>query len=375
MTTMKTIYKNATVCIDGKANKTDFCVNQSKFDFDYRNAENIIDLTDCIVLPALLDIHTHGANGYDFNTVDETDLPKILEYYYSNGVGGILATIMTDDCQIIIRQLKIISKAAEKYDIIKGIHLEGPFLSHDYKGAMNEKYLLPPSIELFDKFQQAANGKIKLVTLSPELDRSEKLTQYLTKIGVTVSLGHSGASYTETMRCVQSGAKSFTHTFNAMKPIFHRDPSIAVAALTSDSYTEAITDGKHISPEIVKLIFKTKDFDKFICVTDSMMATGLPDGEYTLAGSPVTVNNGDAFLTGTQSRAGSVLGAFCGLKNFAEYIDSDIFAASVCYSLTPSKLLGIDNQYGSIAQNKYADFTVVKNGKPIMTFIKGNRVF
>jgi len=372
---MKTIYKNATVCFDGKAVKTDFCVNQGKFDFDTANVENSVGLDDCIVLPALLDIHTHGANRYDFNTVDEANLPKILEYYYLNGVGGILATVMTDDLQVIVKQLKIISKAAEKYDIIKGIHLEGPFLSHEYKGAMNEKYLLPPSIELFDKFQQAANGKIKLITLSPELDGSEKLTEYLTNNGVTVSLGHSGASYAETMRCVKKGARSFTHTFNAMKPIFHRDPSIAVAALTSDCFAEAITDGKHISPEIVKLIFETKGFDKFICVTDSMMATGLPDGEYSLAGSPVTVSNGDAFLSGTQSRAGSVLGAFSGLKNFAEYIDCDIFAASVCFSQTPAKLLGIDNEYGSIAQNKSADFTVIKNGKLAMTFIKGNRVF
>lgn len=375
MIVMKTLYLNATVCMDGKAVKTDFCVNQGKFDFNTANIENTVELDDCIVLPALLDIHTHGANGYDFNTVNEINLPKILAYYYSNGVGGILATVMTDDWQIIVRQLKIISKAAEKYDIIKGIHLEGPFLSHEFKGAMNEKYLLPPSIELFEKFQQAANGKIKLVTLSPELDGSEKLTQYLTGSGVAVSLGHSGASYAETMRCVEKGAKSFTHTFNAMKPIFHRDPSITVAALTSDCFAEAITDGKHISPEIVKLLFKTKGFDKFICVTDSMMATGLPDGEYTLAGSPVTVSCGDAILTGTHSRAGSVLGAFDGLKNFANFIDSDIFAASVCFSLTPAKLLGIDNKYGSIAQNKSADFTVIKNGKPVMTFIKGNRVF
>jgi len=372
---MKILYKNAIVTLNGKAIPTDFCVDNGKFDFDLKNAERVVDLANCTVLPALIDIHTHGANGFDFNTANEADLPKIFDFYYANGVGGILATVMTDKIENITKQLQIISKAMSKYDIIQGIHLEGPFLSREYKGAMDEKYLLPPSVELFKKFQNAASGKIKIVTLSPELSGAEKLTKYLVENGVVVSLGHSGANYAETMNCINNGAKSFTHTFNAMKSISHRDPSIAVAALVSDSYAEAIVDGKHISPEMVKLLFKNKGFDKFICVTDSIMAAGLPEGDYTLAGSAVTVVNGEAFLTGTRTRAGSVLGAFCGLKNFANFIDADICQASVCFSLTPSKLLGIDSEYGSIEQNKYADFTVIKNGNPIMTLIKGNQVF
>lgn len=212
-----------------------------------------------------------------------------------------MATVMTDKDEIIKRQLATVAEVAKKFPIIKGIHLEGPFLSAEYKGAMPLSLLQIPSAEKFDEYQKCAGGLIKLITIAPELPHAAEVIKHIAKTGVAVSLGHSGASFTETMTAIKCGAKSFTHLFNAMRPIHHHTPSIIVAGLYSDNYCETIVDGKHLNCDIVRTIAKIKG-DKMIAITDSLMCAGLPNGEYRLAGTPIEVVDGDCWIKGTNTR-------------------------------------------------------------------------
>lgn len=371
---MKTIFKNGNVAIDGIMTTTDFCVDNEKFDFSLDNADNVIDLDGAVVLPSIFDIHTHGANGYDFNTADESGIAKIIEFYRKNGVGGFLATVMTDSMENMLRQLALIASLMKKYPIIVGIHLEGPFLSREYKGAMNEKYLLTPSVEVFDKLFAAAQGNVRLITVSPELIGADMLTAHASALGVTVSLGHSGANSADVNRCINCGANGFTHTFNAMIPFDHHKPNISLSAMVSGCYAEAIVDGKHLAPDVVKLLLKVKG-DKLCLITDSIMATGLNDGYYSLGGSPVAVLGGEAFLKGTEVRAGSTLSAFDGLRNFAKFCGLDLAAAIRNFSIIPYRYLGLDGNYGSITGGKLADFFVISRGEILSVYERGTKVY
>ena len=381
---MKTLYLNADVLLNEKIEKLNFYVSDGKF-YHVTNGQNTcaaepsacgtVDLSGCTVLPALFDIHTHGANGFDFNTADADGMGKILTHYYENGVGSALATVMTDSRENTLRRLSLIAEFAKNHPVIKGVHLEGPFLSQAYKGAMDARYLLPPDIGLFEKYQKAAGGLIKLITIAPELESAAEFTKYVAKNGGAVSLGHSAATYAQTLVCLDAGANSFTHTFNAMKPVDHHSPSIALAALLSDAYAEAVCDGHHLAPEIVRLLLKTKTKNRLVCVTDSTMAAGLADGEFSLSGAPVTVKNGEVFLTGTGTRAGSALSAFDGLNNYMNFTGEKISDAILPFTLTPASLLGLQEKTGSLAEGKSADFFAVKNGKVAATFIGGENVY
>lgn len=407
---MKTLFENAVVLTGGKLIKKDFYVEDGKFRFERTRAltredydknssgalgehENkdvsacgrpgfhtsphgkTFDLSGYIVLPAIIDVHTHGAAGYDFNTADAGGMDVIINHYRLNGVGSALATVMTDSRENLLRRLSLIADFAKNRPDLKGIHLEGPFLARAYKGAMNEKFLLPPDRGFFDEMQQAAGGLVKIVTISPELPGAAEFTKHAVSGGVVVSLGHSGATYAQAMACVDAGAKSFTHTFNAMAPLDHHRPSVALAALLADCYAEAICDGKHLAPEFIRLLLKAKTNGRLVCVTDSTMAAGLNDGEYSLSGLPVSVKNGEVFLTGTATRAGSALSAFDGIKNYMAFTGKSLPDAMPPFTLTPAKLLGLDKTLGSIDEGKQADFIAVKEGKVAATFINGEKVF
>lgn len=332
------------------------------------------DYSNYLLIPGFFDIHTHGANGYDFNsakTLEEMQI--ILDFYISHGLTSVLPTLLTDTDEVYFNKLEMIYELSKTNPIIKGIHIEGPFLSKEYKGAQPESCLKPLDINLFNKYQEKAHGLIKYITISPELDNVETFVKELVNQGVVVSLGHSGATFDEATKAVNSGSTSFTHVMNAMAPIHQHKPSILAAAWYYDNcYNEVIMDGIHVHKEMVKLMYKIKGEDKIIGISDSLMAAGLPDGNYFIGFTPIYVKNHDCKIVGSDVRAGSCLNAFDGFKNAKEFLDINDYLASKIWSLNPSRLLKMDDKIGSIEKGKNADFIVLnKNYEIEETYING----
>ena len=330
-----------------------------------------------IMIPGFIDEHTHGADGYDFSTCKSfEEMEKILAFYIKRGVTSVLPTLLTERDEVIYKQLELIYKTSLKNPIIKGVHLEGPFLCKEYKGAQLESCLQKPTIEKSKIFIEKSHGLFKLMTIAPENEGSEETIKFLTENGVKVTLGHSAATFDDCTRALKSGASCMTHMFNAMKGIHQHFPSIASAGLYYDDfYTEVILDGIHVNREMVEFIRKIKGNDKVIGITDSLMAAGLPDGNYFIGETPITVKNHDCTITETGVRAGSTLDmkrAFDNVKSFCN-ID-DLTASRIC-SLNSAKMLGIDDEVGSIKEGKNADFLILNDKYEIEeVYINGEKV-
>lgn len=355
------LYKNGLALIGGKLTKNDIVANHGKIieiapEIVADEQTEVVDCTGKYILPALVDIHTHGANGYDFNTADLDGMKKIMEFYVSHGVGTVFPTVMTDSDEVICCQVELICKLAQNYPEVKGINLEGPFLSPQKCGAMPPQYLQKPSVDKFMQYQKAANGFIKLVTVAPELPDAVAFISEVADSGVVVSLGHSTATAEEVNRALDAGAKSFTHFGNAMSQMDRLNLNMVGSAMASDAFAEVIVDGKHVNREVVKLLVKTKGASKVIGITDSIMATGLADGNYTLGATDVVVTGGDAFVKGTTTRAGSTLDAYTGLANTVAFCGLSLVEALSIWTINPAKLVGLDSRIGTIEIGKDADF-------------------
>lgn len=336
----------------------------------------IFDATGKKLLPGFFDEHTHGCMGADFNLVTSSDeIVAAVAHYNAWGVTSVLPTVMTDSIDVMCKQLALCAKAKEKCDTIRGIHLEGPFLAAEYKGAMPLEFLHKPNYDLFMRLQEAARDNIRLITLSPELEGSAEFTRQLVRDGVRVSLGHSGASYEQTIACIEAGASSTTHTMNAMKLLHMHDPAILTAVLENDIYCEMISDGFHLHPPIVRLLLKTKGADKIIAITDSIMAAGFPDGDYKLGVNNVRVVNGDAKIAETGVRAGSTLTMAKALKNILQFTNLPLETVSKLLSANAPKMLGLYDDTGSIEIGKRADFVLLDSDNNVAaTFVKGKLV-
>ena len=357
------LYKNGHALIDGRLVKTDIVANHGRIieispDIVPDEQTEVVDCTHRYVLPALVDIHTHGANGYDFNTADLNGMKRIMEFYVSHGVGTVFPTVMTDSDEVICRQLALIAELSKDYPEIKGIHLEGPFLSKEYCGAMPAEYLQKPSMDKFLTYQKAAEGKIKLITVSPELPDAIAFISELNDSKVVVSLGHSGADGETVSKALKAGAKSFTHFGNAMSQLDRRDLNMVGSALLSDAYCEVICDGKHVDRDVLRLLVKTKGINKVVGVTDSMMAAGMPDGFYSLSNQSVQVVDGNVMLAGTNVRAGSTLDAYQGLANVVTFTGLPLNEAIKLWTVNPAKLVGLSDRIGTIEVGKDADFII-----------------
>ena len=290
----------------------------------------------------LIDIHTHGGGGFDFNSARHEEIGRILDFYKANGVSGVLATIMTDEPAVMLRQLRRIAKVAAERKEILGVHLEGPFLSSEKAGVMPKEFLRAPNLRFFDECQEAAGGIIKMITVAPELYGGIAFIKEMTKRKIVVSLGHSNADYATAMEGVKAGASCFTHLFNAMRPLSHRETGIVGAALLSNCYVEIICDGVHLSPETVRLISKIKDKEKIILVTDSVAGAGMGDGEFAIGNQNIILKNGRITLCGSDTLAGSALTAAQAVKNFAEFTGHSESDAQNCMTKNPKKLLNIN---------------------------------
>jgi len=305
--------------------------------------------------PAFLDIHIHGAAGHDVMEGTRKSLNQIGTFLATKGVAHYLATTVTAPIDTTLRSLEGIANAIEaavhnpEHAQPVGIHLEGPFISHAKRGVHPPADIQPPSIPLFDKFQQAARGHIRLMTIAPETPGALDLIRHAAQSGVRISLGHSDATAAETRAAIAAGAVSATHTFNAMRNLAHREPGISGVVLDArDLYAELICDGIHVAPEFVRLWLRSKGEDRAILVTDGISATGMTDGNYRLGELEVTVSNGRCLLSsdlaaGKQTLAGSVLTMDRAVANLQAFTGATLATAVRLASRNPARMLGLDS--------------------------------
>jgi N-acetylglucosamine-6-phosphate deacetylase len=344
--------------------------------------------SDKILTPTFLDIHIHGAAGHDVMHASPSDLSTVQKFLATKGTSHYLPTTVTASIDDTLRALEALASAIERETPPDeatpiGIHLEGPFLSHAKRGVHPTELLQRPSVPLFERFQQAARGNIKLLTIAPELPWSDELIGHATVAGVRISLGHTNATLAETREGVQgilSGHPAFdrlsaTHTFNAMRPLDHREPGILGFVLDQPIFAELICDGIHVAPELVRLWLKLKQ-EKAILVTDAISATGMPDGPCELAGLPVTVANGRASLTGSpQTLAGSVLTLDRAVANLQTFTGCPLEEAVRCASSHPAALLGLADTIASLRTGQPASFNRYSaDGRLEATYLFGRRL-
>ena len=334
-----------------------------------------------ILTPTFLDIHTHGAAGEDVMQASPAGLATMQRFLASKGTSHYLPTTVTAPIDETLATLDRLAQAIEQPTPANeatplGIHLEGPFLSHAKRGVHQAHLLQPPSIPLFDRFQQAARGHIRLLTLAPEANGALDLIAHATQQGVRVSLGHSNATAAQTLAAIAAGATSATHTFNAMRPLDHREPGILGTVLdTSALYAELICDGIHVAPPLVRLWLRSKQ-SQAILVTDSISATGMPDGPYTLAGEQVTVANHRCTLTQhPETLAGSVLTLDQAVTNLIHFTGCDLAQAVRCASAHPATLLGLSTTIASLREGQPASFNqYTHQGHLEATYLHGQRL-
>ena len=344
-------------------------------------AENVpaesVDMGGAYLLPGLIDIHTHGCFGVDVNAADREGYEKISRFAASQGTAGFLCSILTDTVEQTERCIRIAVDAIERPlpgARLLGIHLEGPFLSPQFKGAMPEHLLRQGDAGLFRRYQELARGHVLYMTAAPEVPGVLPMIREIAD-EVTIAIGHSAATYDEACAAIQAGAKAATHTFNAMRPFHHHEPGIIGAVLESDIYCEAITDGLHLNPATLRLLLKVKGWDRVAAITDSIMAAGLPDGQYKLGVNDVTVKNGDARLTHGDARAGSTLTQARSVKNLLAFTGKPLETITGLLTKNPAALLGLTGQ-GSLTPSSFADITAVtREGDILSTIVRGETVY
>jgi N-acetylglucosamine-6-phosphate deacetylase len=331
------------------------------------------------LVPAYVDIHIHGCAGHDVMEATPKALNAIGSYLASRGVGAYFPTTVTSPTDETIRSLAGLAaeirrgtKTGHRGATPLGIHLEGPFLSHLKRGVHTDALLEAPSIPLFDRFWEASEGKICLMTIAPELPGAADLIAHAAALGIRCSMGHSDAKVCEAETGFIAGARSATHTFNAMRAIDHREPGLAAFVLDKRClYAEIICDGIHVDPLMVRLFFRAKDKDRIILVTDGMSATGMPDGTYMLGDMEVEVRDGRCTSDGTL--AGSVLTLDRGVQNLMEFTGAGLHTAVAAASHNPSQLMGIEDNWGCIDAGRMANITVLsQSAEVIQTFLAGH---
>lgn len=341
--------------------------------------EEELDLNGKRVVPGFFDIHTHGAHGTDVNAASPEELEDISCFFASQGTTSWLGSILTDTEEATNRAIDAYlgwKKLPHHGATLEGIHLEGPFLSTDYKGAMPEQLLRMPDIALIRRYQERAGGDIRYITIAPELPGAVAMIPELKEMGIQVAIGHSGASYETSMEAIRYGAMASTHTCNGMKLMHQHFPAILGAALESDElYCEMICDGRHLHPGMVRILIKAKGLDRVVAITDSIMAAGLPDGRYKLGVNDVVVEKGDAKLVSDGTRAGSTLTtgqAFRNLHRFTKYSMEEIVPV---LTENPAKLIGLDKRIGSLKPGMEANLLVLEDWHVTKTMVHGRFVY
>lgn len=335
----------------------------------------IIDANGLYAIPGLTDLHFHGCAGYDFCDGTKEALQTMAKYEARNGVTTICPATMTLPEELLSN---ICKNAADYKDsesaILCGINMEGPFLSVKKKGAQNAAYLHKPDMEMFDHLDKLSGNLIKLVAIAPEVEGAMEFISEL-KGKKIISVAHTTADYDTAKEAFEKGATQVTHLFNAMPPFHHRDPGVIGAAFDApDCKVEIICDGIHLHPSIVRATLKMFGDDRVVFISDSMMATGLPNGEYTLGGQAVKVNGRKAELVSDGAIAGSVTNLMECMKNAVVNMGIPLETAIKAAAVNPAKILGIYDRFGSISAGKIANIVLLDKGLTIKYVILKGKI-
>lgn len=341
--------------------------------------KEFIDATDCYVIPGLVDIHFHGAMGADFSDGTTEALKTICKYELQNGITDICPATMTisqPEIEQVISSAVTFTQEQQahaataakdldcfsdpvpsSYSDVIGIHLEGPFLSPEKAGAQNPDFILPPDSLLIEKWLDMSQGLLRLMTVAPELPGAlDCIKQFENKINF--SMGHTTADYDTALAAIQAGANHITHLYNAMPGLNHRSPGVIGAAADSETcMVELICDGIHVAPAVVRSTFKLFGDDRVLLISDSIRATGMPDGTYSLGGQAVTVRNGKATLKG-ETIAGSVTNLYACMVN-AVKMGVPLPSAIKASTINPCKSIGAEKTLGSIEAGKKAHLLLI----------------
>lgn len=350
---------------------------------------SVSDFGDGVMAPGYVDLHIHGSAGYDVMDDTAEALPAIERLLARHGVTSYFPTTVTAPMDTILRALERLANAIEKRERNNdagsnrtrplGVHIEGPFISHARRGVHPPENLLAPTLALFEQFWQAAHGRIRMMTIAPELDGAPEVIAEAARRGVCVSLGHSDADFETAERGIAAGARHATHTFNAMRPLSHnrldnRSPGILGAVLTDRRVSaDIIADGIHLDPAIVKLFASAKGPEQTVLITDATAATGMPDGRYRLGSFEVDVRDGKCMLNG--KLAGSVLTMDRAVRNLARFAEWELPQAVAAATQNPARVARIANK-GALKTGADADFVVLSPaGEVLRTFIGGVECF
>lgn len=332
----------------------------------YGSVSADVDYEDLRIVPGFLDIHCHGAYGFDTNDANEEGLRNWTKNIPGEGVTGFLPTTITQSEEVLTKAVANVAKVMEDgYEgaEILGIHFEGPYLDMVYKGAQPEQYIVKPSVEQFKHYQEAAKGKIRYVTLATEADEDFALTHYLAKNGVTVSIGHSAATYEQAVMAYAHGARSMTHVYNGMTPFNHRANGLVGAAYRIRTmYGEIICDGNHSTLAALNNYFTSKGPDYCIMISDALMAKGSPVGSrYLFGGNEIEIYpDGSAHLIPSETLAGSTLQLNQGLRILVEEALVPFSYAINSCTINPARCIGVDDRKGCIRVGMDADLVVLK---------------
>lgn len=342
-------------------------------DLDESALEEIYDADGKFLSPGFIDIHIHGCKGKD--TMDDNDdsIPDISKSIAATGVTAFMPTTMTMKFSAIEKTVNRIRRHMNNGPgaQILGCNLEGPFISDEYKGAHDGRYIIKPDFSRIKDFMDV----IKLVTIAPEEKGSDEFIESCIKNGIITSIGHTKANYEQAMRAIGKGASHITHIFNAMTPLHHRNPGVVGAAMDSTVSCELIADNIHVDPAIQRIILKIKGTAGIILVTDAMRACLLEDGVYDFGGQKVLVKGDEARLASGQL-AGSLLTLNKALKNFINNTGISLINAVKMVTENPARLLGILDRKGSIEIGKDADLSLFDDNFNICrTFVKGKKVY
>ena len=335
---------------------------------------NTIDARGLYVTPGLIDLHVHGADGFDTMNATPEAIHGMGRFFARHGVTSYLPTTVTasaEDTLAAIQNLGSISLPSDGACPL-GIHLEGPYLSHDYCGAQSPQYLRPADIKEYKLWLE--NGQVRLITVAPEVEGVFGLIEAGAEEGIEFAAGHSAASFEQMRLAIDQGLHQVTHTFNGMPPLHHRTPGVLGAALSEERLRcQIIADGVHVHPAVVKLLVKSKGVDRTILITDSMCATGLPDGDYALGDQPVHVRDGVA-RTQAGGLAGSTLTLDQALRNIMQFADLSFQEALPMATRVPAAAMNWEGKKGVIAPNADADILIMDDRYQVRLTMIGGRV-
>ena len=346
----------------------------------------LIDFADAVITPGFVDIHMHGGAGLDVMQASEAEMPHLDRFLAQHGVTGYFPTTVAAPINVTCAALERIANAIEAGESAAngngssdntsqarplGIHLEGPFLSHARRGVHAPENLALPTVALFERLWQAARGHVRMLTIAPELPGAPEVIAEAARRKVLVSIGHSDADLNAAQAGVRAGARHATHTFNAMRPLDHREPGILAEVLTDAQVSaDIIVDGIHVAPSVVRLFLKAKGIEGSVLITDATAASGMPEGRYQLGTMMVDVKNGMCTIDG--KLAGSVLTMDRAVRNVMEFGSWSLRHAVRAATLNPARAAGLADHYGTLAPGSEASFVVLSlAGDVRKTIVRG----